>query len=59
MAHLWCDAPAPAEYLELVLCRDVYHCTPQELAQIPMSKLLRHLTMLSAEAKVMDVKLRH
>lgn len=52
MAHLWTGAPAPPDWIELILCRDVYHCTPVELRSVPTSKILRHLTMLGVEAEV-------
>jgi len=42
----------PPEYLELILCRDVYHCTPVALAEVPMTKVLTHLTCLSIEGDV-------
>lgn len=40
------------EYVELVLCRDVYHCTPLELAKQPLKKVMRHLACLEVEGKV-------
>ena len=43
---------APYEYLELTLCRDVYHCTPQELAEVPLDKVLAHLACMSVETQV-------
>lgn len=39
----------PYEYLELIACRDLYHCTPSELAAVPLKKVLAHLTCHSAE----------
>lgn len=38
--------------MELVLCRDVYHCTPDRLQEIPLQTLLDHLTCLDVEAAV-------
>jgi hypothetical protein len=38
--------------MELVLCRDVYHCTPVELARVPLTTLTAHLTCLDVEAEV-------
>lgn len=52
MAHLWTKGPCPPEYLELILCRDVYHCTPQALRQIPLEDILVALTCLRIEADV-------
>lgn len=52
MAHLWTKGPCPPEYLELILCRDVYHCTPQALRLIPLEDILTTLTCLRVEAEV-------
>jgi hypothetical protein len=38
--------------MELVLCRDVYHCTPVELAQVPLTTLTAHLTCMDVEAEI-------
>jgi hypothetical protein len=38
--------------MELVLCRDVYRCTPVELAQVPLTTLTAHLTCLDVEAEI-------
>ncbi len=46
----------PAEYLELYLCREIYHCTPVQLAEVPLPKILAHLTCLDVEAKVREAK---
>ena len=47
---------APWEYIELILCRDVYHCTPNKLDDIPLDKILAHLTCISVEAQVRKQK---
>lgn len=44
----------PHEYLELVLCRDVYHCDPVTLNRVPLTKILNHLTCLDVEGKVKE-----
>jgi hypothetical protein len=49
---LWTDGPQPSEFLELRLCRDVYHCTPVELARIPLPIILAHITCLNVETEV-------
>ena len=54
LVHLWTDGPMPGDYLELVLCRDVYHCPPQQLP--PVSQILRHLVCLDVEAKVREMR---
>lgn len=55
---LWLRQPPPPEYLELLLCRDVYHCTPVELATIPLQTILTHLACLDAEAQVREMERR-
>ena len=44
----------PLEYLELVLCRDVYHCPPSQLP--PWHVIKRHLICMDAEATVRKAK---
>lgn len=56
LAHLATGKPAPREYVELVLCRDVYHCTPLELAQIPLETVEAHLICIAAETKVRNMR---
>lgn len=51
-AHLWTGAPPPLEYVTLVLCRDVYHCTPSQLRQERVVDVLPHLAVLQVEAQV-------
>ena len=50
-SHLVADAPAPWEYVELIMCRDVYHCTPPELKNVPLEKIFKHLACMQEEAK--------
>lgn len=38
--------------MELVLCRDVYHCTPSELDAQDWERVATHLICLDVEAKV-------
>lgn len=42
----------PPEYLELLLCRDVYHCTPSELDAQDWERVQLHLVCLNVEAKL-------
>jgi hypothetical protein len=51
-AHLWTDAPAPMEYVRLILCRDVYHCDPEKAESIPAEYVIEDLAMMSMENKV-------
>jgi hypothetical protein len=55
MEFLWLKKGSmPAEMLELTLCRDVYHCPPDQFP--PLSTILRHLTVLGIESEVQDMK---
>jgi hypothetical protein len=38
--------------VELVLCRDVYHCTPSELDEQDWGRVAAHLICLDVEAKL-------
>jgi hypothetical protein len=58
LAALWLRQPPPPEYLELLLCRDVYHCPPTELARVPLATVLAHLACLDAEAQVREAEMR-
>ena len=49
--HLETDGPIPSEYLELVLCRDVYHCPPDVLDRQDASRVLTHILCASMEAE--------
>ena len=52
-AHLWTGGgQPPAEYVTLVLCRDVYHCPPSLLRRERLVDILAHLTCLGIEADV-------
>ena len=41
----------PPQYLELILCRDVYHCTPSELDEQDAERVADHLLCLQEESK--------
>lgn len=58
LAHLWTQSSAPVEYVELILCREVYHCPPDELARQNARTVLRHLTCLRAEGVVQRAQAR-
>jgi len=49
-AHLWTKSPAPLEYIELLCCRDIYHCPPQDLP--PWHIIQQHLMMIGIESEV-------
>lgn len=42
----------PAEYVDLVLCRDVYHCAPSVLDAQDWERIATHLICLEVEGKV-------
>jgi hypothetical protein len=44
----------PLEYLELVLCRDVYHCPPSQLP--PWHRIKKHLAIMEVEAQVQKAR---
>jgi len=44
----------PVEYVELVLCRDVFHCLPSELRRERAADILNAVEILKAEAKVRE-----
>lgn len=53
LVYLWLqDGQPPKEYIDLVLCRDVYHCTPSELYQQDARIVMAHLACLDVEAEV-------
>ena len=41
----------PWDYVELELCRDVYHCLPSALDGEEWDRISRHLDMMDVEAK--------
>ena len=56
ISHLWAMGSPPIEYVELVLCRDVYHCSPVDLAKVPYTTVAKHLVCLGIEAEVRNRK---
>jgi hypothetical protein len=46
----------PGDQLDLYLCRDVYHCTPEDLDDQDAERVSRHLVVLDVEAKVWERK---
>ena len=53
-AHLVANAPAPMEYIELLLCRE-FHCLPSALRKEQAGDMLRTLTMLQQESRARKV----
>lgn len=50
------EREVPWEYLELMLCREVYHCTPSELAEQPADVVQMHLSLINAENRVRKLR---
>ena len=51
--YLWVGESAPPqEYLDLHLCRDVYHCAPSVLFEQDNDVIQAHLVCLDVEARV-------
>lgn len=52
-SSLWLNVGAvPWEVLELRLCRDIYHCTPTQLDDVPWDRVNRHIIVMEAERDV-------
>lgn len=57
MDYLWTkNGEAPPEYIELVLCRDVYHCTPAELDEQDWERVDTHLRLINTESEVKNAQ---
>ena len=46
----------PWEYIELILCRDIYHCTPSELYEQPVDVINMHLALIGVEKRVEEFR---
>jgi len=58
-AALLIGSAAPSAYTELVLCRDIYHCTPLELDRIPLARVKQHLAALAGERRAQEIMRQH
>lgn len=55
MQVLWTKSgEAPWEYIELLLCRDIYHCLPSQLAREDYDTIQTHLALMEVEKEVDD-----
>lgn len=45
----------PWEYVQLRLCRDVYHCTPSALDEEDWATVQTHLRLLDVEARAKEM----
>lgn len=52
---MWTKGPAPWEYVEYILYRYVFHCTPVQLRALPPEDILVALTILGVEADVREM----
>lgn len=50
------DYPAPFEFVELQLCRDVYHCTRSQLDNEDWVDIAADLEMMKVEAEIAKLK---
>ena len=46
---LWTNGPPPPEYVDLMLCRDVFHCPPSALKAEAAEDIFAALACLEAE----------
>lgn len=49
-------AEIPWAWTELMLCKDVYHCRPSELAEEEWATVSTHMALLEAKAEVDEGK---
>lgn len=47
--------PVPWEYVEYVLCRHVFYCTPAVLRTIDPQDILNALTIIEVEAEIRNL----
>lgn len=55
MAHLVANAPAPLEYVEMLLCRE-FGVLPSVLRQERASDIMRFLNMMTQEGKARKIQ---
>lgn len=58
LLHLWGDEAPPEPYIDLLLCKEVYHCLPSALDREDPERIAEHLACLSVEAEVERIKWR-
>jgi len=51
-AHLWTGADAPQEYVDYILCTQLYHCLPSQLDTEDAYRINAHLICADVEGKV-------
>lgn len=58
--YLWTrTGEPPLEYIELILCRDVYHCLPSQLYKEDYRVVAAHLALADEEAQIREARERH
>lgn len=55
-AALWTGGPLPQPMVELMLMRDVFHCTPSELDEQDAERIFEVLACLRAEQDVAEAR---
>lgn len=59
IAALWTGGGhLPEEYVDLYLCREVYHCTPSQLDLEDGATVQKHLALIGAENYVKAAQAR-
>lgn len=58
MAHLWTGGPLPARYLQYVACAHLYHCPPDEAAQVSVATALADYACWRAEQSIIEATRR-
>jgi hypothetical protein len=53
-AYLWTDGAVepPWQYIEFILCRDIYHTLPSELRKEKASDILQHMICMNVEQSI-------
>lgn len=49
----------PWAWSELRLCRDVYHCTPEDLDRQDWNRIQQHIAIMNLEAEAEDLRNKH
>lgn len=44
------------DYIELILCRDIFHCTPSQLDEEDGKRIVKLLMMANTEAKLSEAR---
>lgn len=57
MKSMWTHSVSPpAEYIDLQLCRDVFHCTPDQLERQDIAHMRVYKALLTTESQVLTAR---